>query len=71
MPFELLQKPIDIPKCVYPLHNPFAKAYIRAKLMIFSEKRCPTPQSITQPQQKNVIFQHRCVKCRYCPLVPI
>ena len=56
MPFELLQKPIDIPKCVYHLHNPFAKAYIRAKLMIFSEKRCPTPQSITQPHQKNVIF---------------
>lgn len=40
MPFELLQKPIDIPKCVYHLHNPFAKAYIRANLMIFSEKRC-------------------------------
>ena len=56
MPFELLQKPIDIPKCVYHLHNPFAKAYIRAKLMIFSEKRCPTPQSITQPHPKNVIF---------------
>lgn len=72
MPFELLQKPIDIPKCVYHLHNPFAKAYIRAKLMIFSEKRCPTPQSITQPHQKNVIFfQHSCVKCRYCPRVPI
>ena len=52
MPFELLQKPFDIPKCVYH----FAKAYIRAKLMIFSEKRCPTPQSITQPHQKNVIF---------------
>lgn len=52
MPFELLQKPIDIPKCVYHLYNPFAKAYIRAKLMIFSEKRCPTPQSITQPHQK-------------------
>lgn len=48
MPFELLQKPIDIPKCVYHLHNPFAKAYIRAKLMIFSEKRCHTPQSFTQ-----------------------
>ena len=47
MLFELLQKPIDIPKCVYHLYNPFAKAYIRAKLMIFSEKRCPTPQSIT------------------------
>lgn len=56
MPFELLQKPIDILKCVYHLHNPLAKAYIRAKLMIFSEKRCPTPQSITQPRQKNVIF---------------
>ena len=39
MPFELLQKPIDIPKCVHHLYNPFAKAYIRAKLMIFSEKR--------------------------------
>lgn len=71
MPFELLQKPIDIPKCVYHLHNPFAKAYIRAKLMIFSEKRCHTPQSITQPHQKNVIFQHRCVKCRYCPRASI
>lgn len=62
MPFELLQKPIDIPKCVYHLYNPFAKAYIRAKLMIFSEKRCPTPQSITQPHKKNVkIFLHSCV----------
>ena len=72
MPFELLQKPIDIPKCVYHLYNPFAKAYIRAKLMIFSEKRCPTPQSITHPHQKNVIFfQHGCVKCRYCPRAPI
>lgn len=71
MPFELLQKPIDIPKCVYHLYNPFAKAYIRAKLMIFSEKRCHTPQSITQPHQKNVFFQHRCVKCRYCPRAPI
>lgn len=72
MPFELLQKPIDIPKCVYHLYNPFAKVYIRAKLMIFSEKRCPTPQSITQPRQKNVIFfQHSCVKCRYCQREPI
>ena len=72
MPFELLQKPIDIPKCVYHLYNPFAKAYIRAKLMIFSEKRCPTPTKhyATAPKKCD-FFQHSCVKCRYCPRAPI